>query len=219
MPLDIERGGQAIEMTRFWSDFISPHITNLACAVKPIRFQRTKIVPEATGVVLEIGFGSGLNLPFYDDDKVHRLIGIDPSEGMQRLARERIEETNFEVKCINAEAGDIPIETGAVDTVVCTYTLCTVPEPREALKEMNRILKVGGKLLFCEHGEAPDMKVRRFQRRMEPLWKIVAGGCHLTRNIEKLIDANGFQIGSLDRMYLPSTPRFVGYNIWGWAKS
>ena len=202
MPLDLERGGQAIEMTRLWSDFISPHITNLACGVKPIRFQRTKIVPEATGVVLEIGFGSGLNLPFYDGDKVQRLIGIDPSEGMQRLARERI-----------------PIETGAVDTVVCTYTLCTVPDPEEVLREMNRILKAGGKLLFCEHGEAPDMRVRRFQRRVEPLWKIVVGGCHLTRDIENLIESSGFQIGSLDRMYLPSTPRFVGFNTWGWAKS
>ena len=187
MLLDFERGGQTIGMKKIWSDFISPHIINLACGVKPIRFQRTKIVPEATGVVLEIGFGSGLNLPFYDGDKVQRLIGIDPSEGMQRLARERIEEIDFEVECINTDAGDIPIETGAVDTVVCTYTLCTVPEPGEALKEMNRILKVGGKLFFCEHGEAPDVRVRRFQRRMEPLWKIVAGGSAISLEILKIL--------------------------------
>ena len=193
-------------MTRLWPDFISPYIINLACGVKPIRFQRTKIVPKATGVVLEIGFGSGLNLPFYDGDKVQRLIGIDPSEGMQRLGRERIEETDFEVECINADAGDIPVETGTVDTVVCTYTLCTVPEPEEALKEMNRILKVGGKLLFCEHGEAPDVRVRRFQRRMEPLWKIVAGGCHLTRNIEKLIELMVFRLVPWIECIFPPRP-------------
>ena len=204
-------------MTDIWSQFISPHITNFVCGTKPIRIQRTKVIPQAAGVVLEIGFGSGLNLPFYKSDNVNRVIGIDPSEGMQRLALERIEKTDFEVECISGEAEDIPLETDAVDTVVCTYTLCTVPEPGEALREIYRVLKRGGKLLFCEHGEAPDKRVRRFQRYVEPVWKIVAGGCHLTRNIQALIEMNGYKIGSFHTMYLPSTPRFVGYNSWGWA--
>lgn len=135
-------------MTDIWSQFISPHITNFVCGTKPIRIQRTKVIPKAAGVVLEIGFGSGLNLPFYKSDNVNRVVGIDPSEGMQKLALERIEETDFEVECIIGEAGDIPLETDAVDTVVCTYTLCTVPEPEEALREIYRVLKRGGKLFF-----------------------------------------------------------------------
>jgi Methylase involved in ubiquinone/menaquinone biosynthesis len=181
--------------------------------------QRTKIVPLAKGNVLEIGIGSGLNIPLYNKDRVKNIIGVDPSTEMQSLAKERINESPVNIKLISADAAQIPLEDQSIDTIVCTYTLCTVPNPEGVLKEMKRILRPGGKFLFSEHGHAPDEHVVKFQHRIEPVWKFLADGCHLTRSMPELLSENGMKIDKMETMYLPSTPRFVGFNYWGSAVS
>jgi ubiquinone/menaquinone biosynthesis C-methylase UbiE len=201
----------------FYERNIVPHFINCACASKPIRRQREKIVPNASGTVLEIGIGTGLNLPFYDANKVDRLIGLDPSEKSWELAGKRAAELDFEVEFIGLPSEEIPLDENSVDTVLVTFSLCTIPDPISALKGMGRVLRPGGRLLFAEHGRAPDEGVRKWQDRIEPVWKKIAGGCHLSRDIPALLDAGGFAVNELEQMYLPSTPRFAGYNYWGTA--
>lgn len=203
----------------FYENHIVPRFINLACGAKPIRYQRNKVVPQAEGRILEIGIGTGLNLPHYDAAKVEKVIGLDPSERSWRLAGKRAAEVDFDVEFIGLEAEEIPLEADSVDTVVCTYSLCTIPHPRQALEGMRRVLKPGGNLLFCEHGEAPDDKVRRWQARINPVWKVIAGGCNLNRKIPATLEEGGFRIDKLETMYLPSTPRFAGYNYWGVAQA
>ena len=200
-----------------WSKFIQPRLISFACATKPFMIQRIKIVPLAKGTVLEIGIGSGLNIPLYDENHVKKVVGVDPSEDMQALAKDRINESPIDIQLVVADAAKIPLDDQSIDTIVCTYTLCTVSNPEGVLKEMKRILKPGGKFLFSEHGHAPDESVNKFQLRLEPFWKFLAGGCHLTRSIPELLRANGMKLDKMETMYLPSTPRFVGFNYWGSA--
>ncbi|MEG9861267.1 MAG: class I SAM-dependent methyltransferase [Parvularculales bacterium] len=197
--------------------WILPHVLDLACGSKPVRYQRQKVVPLAEGLVLEVGIGSGLNLPFYDAARINRVIGLDPSGELRAMAKKRAEELSFDVEFIGLPGEEIPLENDSVDTVMLTYTLCTIPEPEKALDQMRRVLKPGGRLVFCEHGRAPDENVRRWQSRITPLWRRIAGGCHLNRNIPNLIEGNGFKAESMETMYLPSTPRFAGFNYWGVA--
>ena len=200
-----------------WSKFIQPRLISFACATKPFMIQRIKIVPLAKGTVLEIGIGSGLNIPLYDENHVKKVVGVDPSEDMQALAKNRINESPIDIQLVVADAAKIPLDDQSIDTIVCTYTLCTVSNPEGVLKEMKRILKPGGKFLFSEHGHAPDESVNKFQLRLEPFWKFLADGCHLTRSIPELLRANGMKLDKMETMYLPSTPRFVGFNYWGSA--
>ena len=200
-----------------WSKFIQPRLISFACATKPFMIQRIKIVPLAKGTVLEIGIGSGLNIPLYDENNVKKVVGVDPSEDMQALAKDRINESPIDIQLVVADAEKIPLDDQSIYTIVCTYTLCTVSNPEGVLKEMKRILKPGGKFLFSEHGHAPDESVNKFQLRLEPFWKFLAGGCHLTRSIPELLRANGMKLDKMESMYLPSTPRFVGFNYWGSA--
>ncbi|MFL3028308.1 MAG: class I SAM-dependent methyltransferase [Candidatus Neomarinimicrobiota bacterium] len=200
-----------------WSKFIQPRLISFACATKPFMIQRIKIVPLAKGTVLEIGIGSGLNIPLYDENHVKKVVGVDPSEDMQALAKDRINESPIDIQLVVADAAKIPLDDQSIDTIVCTYTLCTVSNPEGVLKEMKRILKPGGKFLFSEHGHAPDESVNKFQLRLEPFWKFLADGCHLTRSIPELLRANGMKLDKMESMYLPSTPRFVGFNYWGSA--
>ena len=200
-----------------WSKFIQPRLISFACATKPFMIQRIKIVPLAKGTVLEIGIGSGLNIPLYDENHVKKVVGVDPSEDMQALAKDRINESPIDIQLVVADAAKIPLDDQSIDTIVCTYTLCTVSNPEGVLKEMKRILKPGGKFLFSEHGQAPDESVNKFQLRLEPFWKFLADGCHLTRSIPELLRANGMKLDKMETMYLPSTPRFVGFNYWGSA--
>jgi ubiquinone/menaquinone biosynthesis C-methylase UbiE len=176
-------------------------------------------VPKAHGVVLELGFGSGLNLPFYDPARVTRVIALEPSEGMLVRARKAASEApnGVQVDILPETAEALSIPDASVDTVLVTYSLCTIPDPHAALEGARRALKPGGKLLFCEHGLAPDEKIARTQRRLDPLWSKIAGGCHLSRDIPALIRAAGFVIEDLDTMYLPKSPRFAGFNTWGAA--
>ena len=202
----------------FYDRYILPKVLNLSCGTKVVERQRQKVVPLAEGRVLEVGIGSGLNLPFYDPAKVEHLIGLDPAEEMLAYARRSAASLPFAVEYLALEGEQIPLERASVDTVVVTYTLCTIPDAVAALDRMRGVLKGGGRLIFCEHGEAPDTAVQRWQRRLNPLWKRFGGGCNLDRNIPKLIEAGGFAIDTLETMYLPGTPRFAGFNYWGTAR-
>lgn len=199
----------------FYDKYILPSVLNCACGSKPVRYQREKIVPHAEGVVLEIGIGSGLNLPYYKGDKVTRIIGLDPSPELNAMAEKTAAELGLSVEFILASAESIDLPDDHVDTVLVTYTLCTIPDAVRAVKEMRRVLKPEGKILFCEHGLAPDETVAKWQDRIDPLWGRIAGGCHLNRDIPKLIRSAGLSIETMDEMYLPSTPKFAGYNYWG----
>jgi len=195
---------------------ILPHLIDFACGMGAVMKARSQIVPLAHGRVLEIGIGSGLNLSFYDPQRVEVVVGVDPSADMQRLARERAARCQVPVEMIALELGQIQAGDASFDDIVCTFTLCTIPDAVAALREMRRVLKPGGRLLFCEHGLAPDLPVVRWQRRLTPLWKPVAGGCHLDRDIPALIAAGGFHIRQLDSGYLKG-PRPMTHVFRGWA--
>jgi SAM-dependent methyltransferase len=195
---------------------ILPYLIDFACGMKPVRLQREKVVPLAHGRVLEVGIGTGLNLRHYDKSRVRSLIGLDPALDMHRLARKRMKETGLDVELVGLAAEQIPFEAATFDSVVCTYTLCSIPEPIAALKEMRRVLKPGAALIFCEHGLAPDPSVRRWQHRLEPLWYALGGGCRLTRDVPALLREAGLHSADLQTMYLPG-PRPLTYNYWGTA--
>ena len=202
----------------FYSRYILPALITCACGAKPVRRQRRKIVPRAEGVVLEIGFGAGLNLPFYDASKVSRVHALEPEDGMLARARKISGSSAIPIEILPERAEDLSLPDASVDTVLVTYSLCTIPDAVAALNGARRVLKPQGRLLFCEHGLAPDAKVQHTQRSIEPIWSRIGGGCRLTRNIPSLICQAGFEIADLEAMYLPSTPRFAGYNYWGSAK-
>ena len=200
----------------WYDDKALPVLTNLACGTKPTRKQREKIVPLASGDVLEVGFGSGLNLPFFDRGKVTKLWGLEPSTGMRKLADKRIKDSGIDVELIDLPGEEIPLQDNSVDTVLVTYTLCTIPDALSALDGMRRVLKPGGRLLYCEHGKAPDNSVQRWQERLNPTWKRFAGGCNMNRDIPELLGRAGFSIVDDNRMYIPGL-RALSYNFWGSA--
>lgn len=196
--------------------FVLPRLIDFACGMGEVMKARSKIVPQAQGRVLEIGIGSGLNLEFYDPKKVSAVVGVDPSADMQKLATERAAKISIPVEMIALELGQIKAADASFDSIVCTFTLCTITDAVAALKEMRRVLKPQGRLLFCEHGLAPDPTVIRWQNRLTPIWKPLAGGCHLNRDIPALIRAGGFNIGELDTRYLQG-PKAMTYVYSGWA--
>ena len=200
-----------------YDKYILPSFLNCACGSKPINYQREKVVPQASGVILEVGIGSGLNIPFYDQSKVEKVIGLDPSAELNAMAKKVADKHNLSVDFMLSGAENMALPDNHVDTVLVTYTMCTIPDALSANKEMLRVLKPGGKLIFCEHGLAPDANVSKWQSRIDPFWGKIAGGCHLNRNIPELIRFAGFKIETLEEMYLPSTPKFAGYNYWGTA--
>lgn len=200
-----------------YEKYILPHFINVACGMKPITYQRKKVVPEASGRILEVGMGSGLNMPYYDPSKVEKVYGLEPSEDMRALAAKRVANAPFEVEFIDLPGEEIPLEDNSVDTVLLTYTLCTIPDTAQALAQMKRVLKPGGKLLFSEHGAAPDESVKKWQERINPYWKPIAGGCNLNCAIPQLLEQAGFKINDMDMAYLPGTPKFAGFNYWGEA--
>jgi len=201
-----------------YNKYILPKFLNCACGSKPINYQRQKVVPLAKGKVLDIGIGSGLNIPFYNSDKIDQVIGIDPSHELIELAKELANDSKASIELVIGSAESIPYPDNFFDTVLVTYTMCTIPNVSIANKEIWRVLKDDGRLIFCEHGLAPDKKISKWQNRIDPFWGKIAGGCHLNRDIQKLITDAGFSFESLDKMYLPSTPKFAGYNYWGVGK-
>lgn len=195
---------------------VLPVLIDFACGAKPVRRQRAKVVPRAQGRVLEVGIGSGLNLPYYDASRVSAIVGLDPSGAMQRRAERRIAAAGLQVEFVGLSAEKIPQPDASFDSVLITYTLCSIPDPLGALAEMRRVLKPSGRLLFCEHGRAPDAAVRRWQDRLTPLWRRFGGGCHLNRDIPALLRAGGFVCDAVESMYLPG-PRPMTFNVWGEA--
>ncbi len=196
--------------------FVLPHLVQFACGLKPARRQRLKIVPKAAGKVLEIGFGSGLNLPFYRPDAVEKIWALEPADAMWKLATEQLAASSIAVERIAASAEEISLADASVDTVVVTYALCVVPDIALGLAEIKRVLKPGGSLLFCEHGAAPDPEVLRWQNRLNPVWRPLAGGCNLNRHVPSLLESAGFEIAELDTMYIPGW-RPATFNYWGRA--
>ena len=202
----------------FYNKYILPKVLNCACASKPINYQRDKIVPLAEGVVLDIGIGSGLNIPFYNKTKIKQLYGLDPSKELLDIAKSIAKKENLEIEFLECGAESVPLPDKSIDTVLITYTMCTIPDVTLSNSEIIRVLKDDGKLLFCEHGLAPDKNIAKWQKRINPLWSKIAGGCNLNRDIPNLISSSGFKISNMEEMYLPSTPKFAGYNYWGVAK-
>jgi len=201
----------------FYDDKILPHIIHIACGTKPVLKQREKIVPQAEGRILEIGMGSGINIAYYDPDKVEKLWGLEPSVGMRQKAKARVDTAPFELEWLDLPGEEIPLDNKSVDTIVLTYTLCTIPDWLSAVKQMKRVLKPGGKLLFSEHGKAPDLAVRKWQDRINPYWMKIAGGCHLNRDIPKLLLEGGFDIKQMETLYVPKTPRVAAFTYSGYA--
>ncbi|HWA77498.1 MAG TPA: class I SAM-dependent methyltransferase [Polyangiaceae bacterium] len=200
----------------FYSRHIAPCLVDYACGAKPIAYQRRKLIPRASGVVLEIGAGGGRNFALYDREKVSRLIALEPEAAMIRRGRARAPD-GLPIEWLERGAEAAGLAPASLDTIVSTYTLCTIPDAAGALAALRPALRPGGQLLFCEHGLAPDAAVRTWQRRLEPVWRPLAGGCHLTRDVEAMITASGWRIDRAERMYLPGAPRFAGYNVWGSA--
>lgn len=201
----------------FYDDRILPHIVNLACSNRQVMRVRERLVPMARGQVLEVGMGSGLNLAFYDKAQVELVWGLEPSEGMRLKAQANLQKSPVEVKWLDLPGEKIPLEDNSIDTIILTYTLCTIPDWKAALNQMRRVLKPDGKLLFGEHGEAPDAGVSKLQNRLTPLWKKMAGGCHLNRPITDYLVQGGFTIENEKTFYMRKTPRFVGHMYVGQA--
>jgi ubiquinone/menaquinone biosynthesis C-methylase UbiE len=206
-----------IGVMSLYDKYILPKFLNCACGSKPITYQRKKVVPLAEGNVLEVGIGSGLNLPYYDRTKINQIWGLDPSEDLSLMAKETAKEEGLDINFISCGAEEIPLPDNHFDSVLITYTMCTIPEVIRANIEIKRVLKKGGKLIFCEHGIAPDENIIKWQSRINPIWGKIAGGCNINRNIPQIIEESGFKIEQMEEMYLPSTPKIAGYNYWGFA--
>ncbi|WP_340691951.1 methyltransferase domain-containing protein [Hyphomonas sp.] len=204
-----------------WERYVVPNLIASACGSKPIMKQREKVVPKAEGRVLELGCGSGTNFAMYDASKVDRLFALEPSQGMLVKARREAGTLGFgnQIEFLEAGAEAIPLEDDSIDTAVITFVLCTIPDWKSALAETRRVLKPGGRILFSEHGLAPDEGVAKWQRRIEPVWKPLAGGCHLTRDVTALFTEAGLTLEDVETMYLPSTPRVAGFVSWGAARA
>jgi SAM-dependent methyltransferase len=199
-----------------YDDHILPRILNLAMGSKDISDERKKCAAEVSGRVLEVGFGSGHNLPFYSG-RVERIVAIDPSIVSAKLARKRIEQVSFPVEYLALKGESIPAPDASFDSVVSTFTLCTIPDVLAALRQIRRVLKPAGRFFFLEHGRSPDPGVRRWQDRMDGLQQFIAGGCHLNRPIDELIAGAGFEVLTLEKYY-GKAPRMFSYLYRGIAR-
>ena len=200
-----------------YAKHILPRLLDLAMRNKETARLRAAWIPQARGVVLEIGIGSGLNLPFYSSE-VHRIYGVDPSVELQRMARQRATTGRGKVEFLTQSAEEpLPLASATIDTVVVTWTVCSIPNAAKALQEMKRVLKGSGRLIFVEHGRAPDPAVAAWQDRLTPVWKRITGGCHLNRRIDELVMEAGFQISDLKTCYVAG-PRPMTYTYQGVAR-
>jgi ubiquinone/menaquinone biosynthesis C-methylase UbiE len=197
-----------------YEQYIVPHLVNLAMRNRQLAPYRERVLSQAEGQVLEIGIGSGANLPLYTD-RAHEVLGLEPHPKLLKMASGKT--ARVPSKMIEGSAESIPLDDHSIDTVVTTWTLCTIPDPSAALVEMRRVLKPGGQLLFVEHGLSPDEQVRKWQNRLNPLWKRIAGGCNLNRPIATLIEGAGFQVAQLDIGYM-SGPKPMTFMYEGVAR-
>ena len=202
---------------KFYETNVVPKLLTVLCNTKPNHYQRQKIVPLATGDVVEIGVGPGLNLQYYNTTNVNKVIGIDPSDELNKIAKKNANKVNLDIEFNLSSAESIDLPTSSVDSVVCTFSLCSIPDPKKALNEIYRILKPGGKYFFCEHGISPDFSTKVFQNVTNIFYPKLSGGCHANRDIPKLITDSGLNIDEKDTMYLPGSVKFLGFNYWGVA--
>ena len=200
-----------------YEKYVLPKIIDCACGQAIMQRQRERVVPLASGEILEVGIGSGLNLPFYDTGRVRRIVGIDPSAELLAKAQQRT--GDLPVELLQGSAEELPLADASFDTVLLTFTLCTIPGVEAALQQMRRVLRPGGTLLFCEHGRAPDASVQRWQDRLNPLWKRCFGGCHINRDMHALLRGSGLAIERIEGDYLPDVPRIAGYRYIGAARA
>jgi len=201
----------------FYKDHVYPYLVDILGNPLPIRKIRQQVIPPAQGNVLEIGVGSGANFVHYDVARVNKLYALEPNSGMIRLAKRHLLKTKLNIEFIDLPGERIPLEDGSVDTVVSTFTLCTIPGIVDAIREIARVLKPGGKLIFFELGLAPDREVQRWQKRLEPLQHWLFQGLYLTRDIPALIVQGGFQIEQMESGYLSQFPKSLSYCWWGTA--
>jgi ubiquinone/menaquinone biosynthesis C-methylase UbiE len=197
---------------------IMPKLITCACSQGQVMKRRSAVVPMARGDVFELGCGGGINHEFYDPAAITSYAGIDPHEGLLDAARVAARDKGWAADLRQGRGEDIPFAGNSFDCVVCTFTLCSVDEPGQVMHELRRILRPGGQVLFLEHGRAPDAGVRGWQERIEPVWKRLAGGCHLSRPIASALDGAGFAVETLGEGYTPKAPRFAGWMEWGIAR-
>ncbi len=205
-------------LRNWYDETILPKIVAAGCASEEVEELRRQVVPLARGKVFEIGCGGGYNQVLYNQDAISHFAGIDPNASLLDAARARAEEKGWQADIRQGKGEDIPFEDASFDTVVCTYTLCSVDDQAQVLSELRRILKPGGQLLYLEHGRAPDRGPRKWQRRIEPVWKNLMGNCHLTREISSAINAAGFETEQIGQDYFEKAPRWAGWMEWGIAR-
>jgi len=199
-----------------YKKYLLPKIIHWTCGQNPTMRQREKVIPLAYGNVLEVGIGTGLNLGYYNSSNIDHLMGLDPSVENWKINKLNAESLGLDLSFVQASAEEIPADNNEFDSVVITYTLCSIKEPVVSLHEIRRVLKPGGQLIFCEHGIAPDRKVEKWQHIVNPYWRIISGGCNLNLNIPEVLNEGGFKIRKLDTMYLPGW-KLGSFNYWGTA--
>jgi ubiquinone/menaquinone biosynthesis C-methylase UbiE len=202
----------------FYRDHIYPHLVSALGDPTPIQKIRRRMLPLAQGDVLEIGVGPGVNFVHYDPGKVTKLYALEPNPGMIRMAEQQRRRTELSIEFVDSPGERLPLEDNTVDTVVSTFTLCTIPGVSQAIQGIRRVLRPEGKFVFFEHGLSPDPDVSRWQRRTEPLFQWAFEGCHVTRDIPTLIKEAGFEIEQMDTDYLAPFPKSGSYCFWGVAR-
>ena len=203
-------------LQKLYNRYVCPHVINLAMQTKPFRRQREKVIPQASGRVLEIGIGSGLNLDFYDKSKITEIFAVEPDSILLEKAKIKANQNNISLNIQKLTAELLPFENGTFDTVVSTYTMCSIYELDSTMIELKRVLKNDGSFIFSEHGKAPDSNIYKWQKRLNPIQKRIGGGCHLDKDIPKIITNSDFKLQELNSMYIPG-PRFLSYHYWGRA--
>ena len=199
----------------FYSNLIVPYCIDFAMSGEPLARYRRQLLQDVSGDILEIGFGTGLNLPHYPDG-VEKITTIDPNPGMKKIARSRIADSNITVDYRTLNGESLPMADGSFDSVVCTWTLCSIPQADRAISEVYRLLKPGGKFFFIEHGISQDPQIQFWQNRLTPMQKIIADGCHLNRNIKSLVEQK-FDNVTVEQFYAPKLPKVLGYMYRGIA--
>ena len=202
----------------FYRNHVYPHLVDLLGNPKPIQKIREQLIPQAEGKVLEVGVGPGVNFPHYDPGKLEKLYALEPNLGMVQRAKKQGDHTQLDIEFVGLPGERIPLDDASVDTVVSTFTLCTIPDVAVAIQGVRRVLKPGGKFLFFEHGQSPDASVRRWQERTEPFFQWAFEGCHVTRDIPSLIREPGFEIEHMETGYLAPFPKCGSYCFWGIAR-
>jgi len=204
-------------MNGWWDRHVVPRLIGCACTQPAVMYDRAKVVPRASGDILELGCGGGTNLQFYDWSQVRSLSGVDPSPELLGRAQDALLRSGRSANFANGIAEALPFESNSFDSVVTTFTLCSVQDPTAALSEVRRVLRPGGRLIFLEHGKAPEPAAANWQNRIEPVWKHIAGGCHLTRPVTGAISDAGFVCDAPQGHYMKRTPKWLGWVEWGEA--